>query len=190
MKKTPSIFDISFQFCLGVFPICSRFSSLLAEKSGVPVNIVYTMRRGFYCKPIYLGKVSRILGVSSSAWGSFLSVPVFPHFLSVISSNLHPIFYEVPLLQALSFHLSFSGTPKWDGKERIANLLPRYLGAEKTEYTTQAIKLTMLGAIERVHNPSVKFETSLLKNALIASTVFVLVVASISENSIIQCPWN
>lgn len=36
----------------------------LAEKSGVPVNIVYTMRRGFYTKPIYLGKVSRILGVS------------------------------------------------------------------------------------------------------------------------------
>ena len=35
----------------------------LAEKSGVPVNIVYTMRRGFYTKPIYFGKVSRILGV-------------------------------------------------------------------------------------------------------------------------------
>lgn len=36
----------------------------LAEKSGVPVNIVYTMRRGFYCKPRYLGAVARILSVS------------------------------------------------------------------------------------------------------------------------------
>ncbi len=50
---------------------------------------------------------------------------------------------------------------KWDGKKYIENLLPKYLGAEKSDYTTQAIKLTMLGAIERVHNPSVKFETML-----------------------------
>lgn len=35
----------------------------LAEKSGVPVNIIYTMRRGFYCKPKYIGAVSKILGV-------------------------------------------------------------------------------------------------------------------------------
>ena len=36
----------------------------LAEKSGVPVNIVYIMRRGFYVKPKYIGAVSRILNVS------------------------------------------------------------------------------------------------------------------------------
>lgn len=35
----------------------------LAEKSGVPVNIVYTLRRGYYVKPCYLGKISKILGV-------------------------------------------------------------------------------------------------------------------------------
>lgn len=33
----------------------------LAEKSGVPVNIIYTMRRGFYCKPKYIGAVARAL---------------------------------------------------------------------------------------------------------------------------------
>lgn len=48
---------------------------------------------------------------------------------------------------------------RWDGGKYIENLLPKYLGAEKSDYTTQALKLTMLGAIERVHNPSVKFET-------------------------------
>lgn len=36
----------------------------LAEKAGVPVNIVYIARRGYYVKPIYLGKISKILGVS------------------------------------------------------------------------------------------------------------------------------
>lgn len=50
---------------------------------------------------------------------------------------------------------------KWDGGKYIENLLPKYLGAEKSDYTIQAMKMTMLGAIERVHNPSVKFETML-----------------------------
>lgn len=35
----------------------------LAEKSGVPVNIVYTIRRGFYAKPKYLGAIARELRV-------------------------------------------------------------------------------------------------------------------------------
>jgi len=35
----------------------------LAVKSGVSVNIVYTMRRGFYTKPKYLGAVARALSV-------------------------------------------------------------------------------------------------------------------------------
>lgn len=47
---------------------------------------------------------------------------------------------------------------KWDGGKYIENLLPKYLGAEKSAYTTEATKLTMLGAIERVHNPGSKFE--------------------------------
>lgn len=35
----------------------------LAEAAGISKNIVYTIRRGFYCKPVYLGKISRVLGV-------------------------------------------------------------------------------------------------------------------------------
>lgn len=35
----------------------------LAEKSGVPVNIVYIARRGYYVKPVYLGKISKVLQV-------------------------------------------------------------------------------------------------------------------------------
>lgn len=36
----------------------------LAEKSGVSVNIVYIARRGYYVKPVYMGKISKALGVS------------------------------------------------------------------------------------------------------------------------------
>lgn len=47
---------------------------------------------------------------------------------------------------------------EWDGEKRIKNLLPKYLGAEKTEYTAQAMRLFMLGAIARVFSPGIKFE--------------------------------
>lgn len=50
---------------------------------------------------------------------------------------------------------------QWDGVERIGNLLPRYLGAKKCDYTTAATKLFLFGTIERVFNPGVKFETML-----------------------------
>lgn len=36
----------------------------VSSESGVPVNIIYTIRRGFYTKPKYLGAVARALKVS------------------------------------------------------------------------------------------------------------------------------
>ena len=36
----------------------------VSKESGVPVNIVYTIRRGFYTKPKYIGKVARALKVT------------------------------------------------------------------------------------------------------------------------------
>lgn len=38
----------------------------LAQEAGISKNIVYTMRRGFYTKPKYLGAVARALHVSVS----------------------------------------------------------------------------------------------------------------------------
>lgn len=35
----------------------------LAEAAGISKNIVYTMRRGFYTKPKYIGKVAKALHV-------------------------------------------------------------------------------------------------------------------------------
>lgn len=36
---------------------------VLAEAAGVSKNIVYSMRRGFYTKPKYMGKIAKALNV-------------------------------------------------------------------------------------------------------------------------------
>ena len=50
---------------------------------------------------------------------------------------------------------------KWDGTERIAHVLHHFLGAAEDEYTCEAIKIFLLGAIKRVFQPGCKFETML-----------------------------
>lgn len=48
---------------------------------------------------------------------------------------------------------------EWDGVERIRDLFPKYLGAERCEYTTIATKVFMMGAIARVFKPGIKYDT-------------------------------
>ena len=50
---------------------------------------------------------------------------------------------------------------QWDGEARICNALTRFLGVEKTPYTTEAFKIFLLGAIQRVFHPGSKFDTML-----------------------------
>ena len=48
---------------------------------------------------------------------------------------------------------------KWDGNTgHIENLLPDYLGVEKSQYSTECMKLFMLGAISRAYKPGCKFD--------------------------------
>ncbi len=47
---------------------------------------------------------------------------------------------------------------EWDGTERIRYVLNKYLGADIEEYTYEALKLFMLGAISRVFHPGCKYE--------------------------------
>ena len=50
---------------------------------------------------------------------------------------------------------------QWDGMERIAHVLHHFLGAAEDEYTCEAMKIFLLGAINRVFQPGCKFETVL-----------------------------
>ena len=51
---------------------------------------------------------------------------------------------------------------KWDGQERIGELFPRFLGADRSDYTTTVTKLLLFGAIQRVMNPGVKFDLCII----------------------------
>ena len=51
---------------------------------------------------------------------------------------------------------------QWDGNAHIENLLPRFVGADKTEYNTECLKLFMLGAISRIYHPGCKFDYMLI----------------------------
>ena len=49
----------------------------------------------------------------------------------------------------------------WDRTPRVENLLTHFFGVEKTDLTTESIKLFMLGAVCRIFDPGCKFETSI-----------------------------
>ncbi len=47
---------------------------------------------------------------------------------------------------------------EWDQKPHIENLLPDFLGVEKSPYSATCMKLFMLGAINRAYRPGCKFD--------------------------------
>ena len=55
----------------------------------------------------------------------------------------------------------FLNSLTWDGTERIRYCLHHFLGAEADEYTFQALRLFLLGAIHRAFHPGCKFEVML-----------------------------
>lgn len=48
---------------------------------------------------------------------------------------------------------------EWDGKDYLSNLFPKYLGAERSEYTTLITKILFGGIIGRTFTPGMKFDT-------------------------------
>lgn len=49
----------------------------------------------------------------------------------------------------------------WDGKERIRYALPRYFGADSSNYVGEVMTLHMLAAIHRVYKPGCKYDICL-----------------------------
>lgn len=50
---------------------------------------------------------------------------------------------------------------QWDGEERIAQALPRFLKADDIPYTAEVLKMHMLAAICRLYHPGVKYDIML-----------------------------
>ena len=55
----------------------------------------------------------------------------------------------------------FLNSLQWDGTERIRYCLHRFLGSDTDDYTYEALKLFLLGAVSRAFKPGCKFETML-----------------------------
>lgn len=47
---------------------------------------------------------------------------------------------------------------EWDGEERVATLLPCFLGADPSDYNVAVTRLFMLGAVARAYEPGAKFD--------------------------------
>lgn len=48
--------------------------------------------------------------------------------------------------------------PKWDGIERIKNILPDFLGAEDNDYTRTAFRKSLIACVARIYKPGCKFD--------------------------------
>lgn len=51
---------------------------------------------------------------------------------------------------------------RWDGADRIPDLLPVFLGADRTEYNTEVMRLFMRGACARIGDPGCKFDVMMV----------------------------
>ena len=47
---------------------------------------------------------------------------------------------------------------QWDGKHRVDDFLPKYLGVEKSEITTLITKIFFVGAVAKAYEPETKFD--------------------------------
>ena len=64
----------------------------------------------------------------------------------------------------------------WDGTERIRFCLRHFLGADADDYTYEALKLFLLGAISRAFHPGCKFEVMLLADT-VAGLAYLVIAA-------------
>lgn len=64
---------------------------------------------------------------------------------------------------------------QWDGVKRADTLLVDYFGAEDNQYTREAMRRTLVGAVARILHPGIKFDTMLIlsgKQGIGKSTFF------------------
>ena len=47
---------------------------------------------------------------------------------------------------------------RWDGQERIRQVLPKYLGVDENAYTEEIMTLLLMAAIKRIYEPGCKYE--------------------------------
>lgn len=65
--------------------------------------------------------------------------------------------------------------PKWDGEERIKDVLPHFLGVEDNDYTRKAFRMALTACVARIYEPGKKYDyvlTLVGKEGTGKSTIF------------------
>lgn len=79
-------------------------------------------------------------------YGMCTSIDNINHACNNIEINYHPIKQHINAI-------------KWDGISRINTIFSDFLGAKDNIYTQKVASITFLGAVARLYNPGVKYDT-------------------------------
>lgn len=153
-------------------------NSLEQTQKGKVSNSVTNYKRVLQYDPLLRGDIrknlltERIDIVKSLGWyrDSSTLTDVDMKYLLLYFEEKYGLTVEKKLIDAVTiianenrYHpiCDFLNGLKWDGTERIRFCLHYFLGSDTDEYTYEAMKLFLLGAISRVFHPGCKFETML-----------------------------
>ena len=153
-------------------------NSLEQTQKGKVSNSVTNYKRVLQYDPLLRGAIrknlltERIDIVKSLGWyrDSSTLTDVDMKYLLLYFEEKYGLTVEKKLIDAVTivanenrYHpiCDFLNSLKWDGIERIRFCLHHFLGSDTDQYTYEAMKLFLLGAISRVFHPGCKFETML-----------------------------
>ena len=153
-------------------------NSLEQSQKGKVYNTAANYKRVLQCDPLLKGAIrknlltERIDIVKPLGWyrDSTTLTDVDIKYLVLYFEENYGLTVEKKIVDAITvianenrYHpvCDFLNSLKWDGQERIRHCLHHFLGSEENEYTYEALKLFMLGAISRVFKPGCKFEVML-----------------------------
>ncbi len=150
--------------------------SLLAPtQKGQPANTAMNYKLVFQNDPLLKGAIRKNLMTTQTDviknLGWYRESPAFTEtdlkYLILYFENNYGLGIEKKISDAVKvianenrYHpvQEFLNSQKWDGKERIRYCLHHFLGADTNEYTYEAMKLFLLGAISRAFKPGCKFD--------------------------------
>ena len=153
-------------------------SSLEQSQKGKVYNTAVNYKRVLQCDPLLCGAIrknlltERIDIVKPLGWyrDSPTLTDVDIKYLLLYFEENYGLTIEKKITDAVTvianenrYHpvRDFLSALKWDGIERIRFCLHRFLGSDIDEYTYEALKLFLLGAISRAFKPGCKFEVML-----------------------------
>ena len=118
----------------------------LSQNVAVYGNLPWKMHRGW--RDWTNSDDSNLWAYMESKYGLSNQQKIFSALNNV--ANKHPVNQVKQLLE--------TAHEQWDGNKHIETLLSRFVGAEKSDYNTECLKLFMLGAIKRIYHPGCKFD--------------------------------